>query len=105
LSGNAVNHLAEWYSRQCDGDWEHEYGIEITTLDNPGWLIRVDLKGTELEGLTIPRAGANSDDGPWLDYHADGEVFIGTCDVRSLPLLLAKFQELSHTGRDAGGPR
>ena len=21
--------LQEWYKNQCDGDWEHEYGIKI----------------------------------------------------------------------------
>jgi hypothetical protein len=23
-----------WYARQCDGDWAHQDGIEINTLDN-----------------------------------------------------------------------
>lgn len=41
--------LLEWFAAQCDGDWEHEYGIRIGTLDNPGWRIRISLIGTELE--------------------------------------------------------
>lgn len=27
--------LENWYSSNCDGDWEHLYGITIRTLDNP----------------------------------------------------------------------
>ena len=27
--------LQSWYQSQCDGDWEHEFGIRIETLDNP----------------------------------------------------------------------
>ncbi|MFE2849501.1 Imm53 family immunity protein, partial [Streptomyces scopuliridis] len=29
--------LQNWYTQQCDGDWEHEWGVKIATLDNPGW--------------------------------------------------------------------
>ncbi|MFE4959105.1 Imm53 family immunity protein [Streptomyces sp. NPDC056653] len=32
--------LLDWlqnrYAQQCDGDWEHEWGVKIATLDNPG---------------------------------------------------------------------
>jgi hypothetical protein len=35
--------LQEWYLEQCDREWEHEYGIKIGTLDNPGWTITIDL--------------------------------------------------------------
>ncbi len=34
---------------QCDGDWEHMYGFEIHTLDNPGIKITISLKETDLE--------------------------------------------------------
>ncbi len=40
--------LAAWYHRQCDGTWEHTYGITIETLDNPGWRVKIDLVDTEL---------------------------------------------------------
>lgn len=35
--------LQTWYRDQCNGDWEHQHGIEIGTLDNPGWHVRIDL--------------------------------------------------------------
>jgi len=28
--------LMNWYVAQCDGDWEHRFGFEIGTLENPG---------------------------------------------------------------------
>jgi hypothetical protein len=43
--------LEHWYSDQCDGDWEHTYGIRIDTLDNPGWSVRIDLTGTRFAEL------------------------------------------------------
>ncbi|BFV59917.1 hypothetical protein KCMC57_up50210 [Kitasatospora sp. CMC57] len=47
--------LTAWYTAQCDGDWEHEYGIRIETLDNPGWSVEVDLEGTGLDGVLPDR--------------------------------------------------
>jgi hypothetical protein len=48
-----LNHLQEWYASQCNGDWEHTYGISISTLDNPGWSFKVDLTDTYLFGRTF----------------------------------------------------
>jgi len=41
--------LQQWYLSHCNEDWEHQYGISIQNLDNPGWQLTVDLVGTELQ--------------------------------------------------------
>jgi hypothetical protein len=46
-----LQRLAQWYSRQCNGDWEHTYGFSIDTLDNPGLSLTVDLCETQLESV------------------------------------------------------
>jgi hypothetical protein len=46
--------LQDWYASQCDGDWEHGYGVHIGTLDNPGWTLTVDLTYTDWEDVTTP---------------------------------------------------
>lgn len=42
--------LIDWYRSECNGDWEHAYGIQIDTIDNPGWSLKIDLLETSLEG-------------------------------------------------------
>ena len=42
--------LQGWYASQCNGDWEHDLGIRIESLDNPGWRVQIDLRGTPLDG-------------------------------------------------------
>src|SRR5690348_1300611 len=42
-----IEWIQAWYLDQCDGHWEHQYGMVIETLDNPGWSIRVELEGTD----------------------------------------------------------
>jgi hypothetical protein len=55
---DALTRLQEWYGEQCDGDWEHQSGICIETLDNPGWFVRIDLAGTALADRTLSREEA-----------------------------------------------
>ena len=40
--------LQQWYSEQCDGEWEHGFGVTIETIDNPGWSVKISVEGTEL---------------------------------------------------------
>ena len=49
MSGELAE-LQSWYDAQCDGDWEHEYGVRIETLDNPGWSVEIDVADTALDG-------------------------------------------------------
>jgi hypothetical protein len=41
MDNSLIKWIQQWYVSQCDGDWEHECGIKITTLDNPGWDIKI----------------------------------------------------------------
>jgi len=59
--------LPQRYRGQCDGDWEHSYGVKIETLDNPGWLVTIDLTDTTLGGV------AAEEDCPALRYRLGSE--------------------------------
>jgi hypothetical protein len=54
---DSLTWLQAWYASQCNGDWEHEYGVSIETLDNPGWLLKLDLQETGMDGLTFAKHG------------------------------------------------
>ena len=36
--------IEKWYANNCNGDWEHSYGITIETLDNPGGKLKLIWK-------------------------------------------------------------
>jgi len=38
--------LQAWYTRQCNGAWEHSSGVLIESCDNPVWWVKVNLLGT-----------------------------------------------------------
>jgi hypothetical protein len=64
--------LQDWYASNCDGDWEHSAGVEIETLDNPGWMVRVDIVGTQIEGRMLDRVIVDNSEENWLHYWSDG---------------------------------
>lgn len=100
---SALRRLSEWYAAQCNGDWEHAYGVKIETLDNPGWLVTIDLTGTPLASRSF---GATSDgdpesSGPWVDCRKTGSTFTAACSAGDLERVLEGF--LDWAGGDESG--
>ena len=52
---SALKRLSDWYLAQCDGLWEHGQRLSITTIDNPGFAPKINLKGTPLEDAVFDR--------------------------------------------------
>lgn len=80
--GQQLGQLEQWYLRQCNDEWEHRYGIEIQTLDNPGWSVRIDLTGTDCEDrhFIAVRDGEivdNTTPDVWIDCRVEERVFVG----------------------------
>ncbi len=90
--------LQQWYARHCDGDWEHNRGIVIESCDNPGWWVRIDLRGTELADQTfIPILDGDDDpmdpNGDWLRCYVGDNCFNGAGDPSKLQAILSLFLE------------
>jgi hypothetical protein len=79
-----LDDLQRWYVAQCNGDWEHTYGVTIESLDNPGWRLTVDLVGTDLEALPDTSDRVERSEADWLVWRvADGrfEAACGACNL------------------------
>ena len=87
-----LNWLLEWYANQCDGDWEHEFGVRIGTLDNPGWRLRVSLIGTELENKKFERITVERSENDWLFCFTEEGHFEAACGLFNLPEGLKTFR-------------
>ena len=49
MNSKILDWMQEWLAQNCDGDWEHAQNFTITTIDNPGWSVTINLSGTKLE--------------------------------------------------------
>ena len=94
--------IQRWYAAQCDGDWEHVFGLTISTLDNPGWSVKIDLEDTLLERLPFEpvSVGDGSGSGVWLTCSVEKCCFQGYGDPSQLSRLLGIFLTWAKTVPD-----
>jgi len=88
---NLITKLADWYSQQCNGEWEHRSGIDIGTLDNPGWILKVNLRETPLEAVKFEPISATKGESDWIDCQKRDGQFVGAGDPSKLALILEHF--------------
>jgi hypothetical protein len=89
---STLQRLQDWYRSQCDGDWEHTYGVEIGTLDNPGWSVKIDLTDTALESAAFATYEDQYDhDLEWLRCWTQDRQFHAACGPNRLEDALTVF--------------
>ena len=85
--------LQSWYLSYCDGDWEHEDGVKITTLDNPGWRVQINLNGTDQESATMEQIKLDNGDDDWVFLWVKNGHFEGAGDPKKLTYILSYFRQ------------
>lgn len=98
MQRNRLIELQSWYLAQCDGDWEHQQGVRIDTVDNPGWSLSIDLHGTLLEGVTFAEVNIQRSEHDWLMCRRDALEFRGSCGPSNLEELLGVFLDWASVG-------
>jgi hypothetical protein len=81
----------DWYSSQCNGDWEHSFGVKIDTLDNPGWSLEIDLSETDLVDRVFSEVDIQRNDDNWVYCAVRDDKFKGAAGVHNLEELLSTF--------------
>ena len=62
-----IQWLQDWTKSQIDGDWEHELGISISMLDNPGWILSADISNYG-DFLKETKPLGRDNDVDWIDF-------------------------------------
>lgn len=86
-----LNRLQAWYLKQCNGSWEHEKGIRIDTIDNPGWSLTVDLGGTAAAGEPFVPVQHQRSETDWISCRIQSERFEAFGGPSNLEELLSIF--------------
>lgn len=94
---SALQEIEVWYLSQCNGVWEHSYGVRIGTLDNPGWNIEIDLTDTNLmdKAFSVHTYGVHEHsadaDNNWIHCIVEDNKFIGNGGPGKLEEILKVF--------------
>jgi hypothetical protein len=99
-----LSFLQAWYQSNTNRDWEHEFGVEIGTFDNPGWRVQVDVTGTPAEGRRLERKRDERSEVERIQYWSDGTTFEAAAGPLGLGRALDVFKAfaLSSTRTDSG---
>jgi len=88
-----VDETALSYAENCDGMWEHMYGVEIETLDNPGWHVKIDLKDTKYENMFRGEVENDNGDVDWIRCTINDTEFQGFGDIHKLKNIIEMFKD------------
>lgn len=87
-----LSRLQDWYLAQCNGDWEHLYGIVIDNIDNPGWSLKIDLLETNLFNKVFTELNIQrSDEHDWMQCKIRSDKFDGACGPKNLEEMISVF--------------
>lgn len=95
--------LEKWYSAQCQDNWANDRGVTIQSLDNPGWMVTIDLVGTPLEqrmadalllrdGMPPSAENGNVGGTDWIECAVKNGRFTGAGDPRKLHAVIRCFR-------------
>jgi hypothetical protein len=93
---DALREIQTWYKSQCDGDWEHSWGVTIASLDNPGWSVTIDLTETNLADRPFDEVCQPEDKPDWIKCRVEDAKFVGYCGPLMLENLLGIFLRWAH---------
>jgi Immunity protein 53 len=91
--------LMTWFQSCCDGDWEHDLGIRLATLDNPGWSLDVRIADTYLDGIVAESRFVETSEQVWLQWRSTGTTFEANCGPGDLRRALRAFREFAEKHR------
>lgn len=100
---DTIQRLENWFFSHCDNDWEHDEKIAIYNLDNPGWGVKIDLKGTLLEDIDFDpiKYGDSEDrDATWIICVKQETTYIGLGSYKMLDSILTAFLDWADAKTD-----
>lgn len=86
--------IQNWFKDNCDGNWEHGDGIQITTLDNPGWEVEIDISNTSIANMNIGWILNEKNAQDWYGVKIENQKFTASGDSGKLIFLLELFKEM-----------
>lgn len=83
--------IQNWFQKNAFDEWEHVYGVKIETLDNPGWLVKIDVRETPLENKPFDALSYDGGD-DWIFCDVKDCEFNGVGDPQKLKRILEIFR-------------
>lgn len=87
--------LSNWYFECCKRGLNSKDRIMISTIDNPGWDLQIDLRDTGLDEKKIPYVKVERTDDDWYHCFIKESTFNGPCGLYNFFEALGVFKKLA----------
>lgn len=74
-----------------DEDFKYDYGVSIATLDNPGWGLKIHLRGLKLDYTTFTEIEQEEIGNDWISCKIDNDTFKSYGGIGKLETLIKVF--------------
>lgn len=94
--------LEDWYAFNCDGDWEHSYGVTFIMKEHTGWSVAINVSNmifSETNDSSKIICTPNNDN---EQYQLNDGYFYGDTDSNNLSSLLDVFINTIEGHKDEG---
>lgn len=75
--------LYKWFYEHCNGDWEHDRGIDLL-LKNNTWSVSINLTDTEMEGKKLDPLIIKRSNLDWVSCYVEDDLFKINCYLTNL---------------------
>ena len=89
-----IDWIQNWFKNNCDGEWEHGDVIQITTFENPGWEVEIDISNTSLANMNLKSILNEKGPHDWYGVKIENQKFIAIGDSGKLKFLLSLFKDM-----------
>jgi Immunity protein 53 len=97
-----LKRLQDWYFSQCNGDWEHTYGVKVENIDNPGWMLTVELTDSDLQDVQFQTQRVQRSDTDWIHCAVNEMKFRGSGGSHNLTEIIGVFLSFAESGQTKG---
>jgi hypothetical protein len=88
---DSLDKIQTWYRKNCNGAWEHQHGISIETIDNPGWCVTISLAESRTDDKKFEAIKIERSDEDWVTCQIQESYFKGYGGPRNLTEILSIF--------------
>ncbi len=84
--------LMYWFWSQCNGDWEHEYGIVLDTTSEGKWKLDISISNSILDGVEFISNDFIANAGNEVECKFDNQSLVVYADTQNIIRVLQSFR-------------
>ena len=97
MTTNNLIWLLKWYYKQCGEKWDNGdrlngKGIQINTMDNPGWGLKINLEKAKMQNKSFEEINIERSEQDWICCFVKDGMFRGYGGLTNFPEILQIFR-------------